>query len=90
MKRYFCTFILLYFFVFTGLYSQEEVLTWTFWLQFTDKNNSPYSIDRPGEFLSERAIQRRVKQNIPIIENDIPVNQVYIDSLRTYGLNKSE
>ncbi|MGW8123188.1 S8 family serine peptidase [Roseivirga echinicomitans] len=52
---------------------------------FTDKLNSPYSINTPSDFLSERAIARRVKQNIPIVENDLPVNQTYIDALQNLG-----
>jgi subtilisin family serine protease len=53
---------------------------------FTDKNNTEYSIDRPEEFLSERAIQRRLRQNIPIIEEDLPVNNSYTDSLESLGI----
>lgn len=56
-----------------------------FWIQFTDKNNSPYSINLPEEFLSERAILRRTNQNIPIQLNDIPVNKSYIDSVLNSG-----
>ena len=37
-----------------------------YWVQFTDKNDSPYSINNPEEYLSERAIQRRQDYNIAI------------------------
>ena len=47
----------------------------TYWVSFTDKNNTPYSIQKPEEFLSERSIARRVKQDIGIAEDDLPVNQ---------------
>lgn len=53
---------------------------------FTDKNNSGYSIEQPQAFLSTKAIQRRLKQNIPILENDLPVNASYLDSLKKMGL----
>ncbi|MDY6801633.1 MAG: S8 family serine peptidase [Bacteroidota bacterium] len=53
---------------------------------FTDKNNSEYSIEHPEEFLSTRAIDRRLKQNISIKENDLPVNRNYLDSLKKLGL----
>lgn len=56
-----------------------------YWVQFTDKNNSPYSIDRPEEFLSQRALDRRAKLNIAIDELDIPVNQAYIDAVAACG-----
>jgi len=60
-------------------YSQQDTLK--YWIQFTDKSNSTYSISSPQDFLSQKAIDRRSKRNIPIIENDIPVNQNYIDSV---------
>lgn len=52
-----------------------------FWIGFTDKNNSEYSLDNPGAYLSERAIERRIRQSIPIDSLDLPVNQNYIDSV---------
>ena len=48
---------------------------------FTDKDHSSYSIDRPEEFLSLRAIERRENQNIAITAEDLPVSQAYLDSL---------
>ncbi|MBR6175195.1 MAG: S8 family peptidase [Bacteroidales bacterium] len=42
-----------------------------------DKNNTPYSIDNPSEFLSQRAIDKRARFNIPITEQDLPVNPQY-------------
>lgn len=43
----------------------------------SDKNNSPYSIDNPSEFLSQRAIDKRIRFSIPITEQDLPVNPQY-------------
>lgn len=63
--------------------SQNDTIK--FWIKFTDKNNTPFSINLPEEFLSERAIKRRNIQNIPIQLNDIPVNQSYIDSVLNSG-----
>ena len=57
-----------------------------FWVAFSDKNNSDYSLNQPEEFLSERAIQRRIKQNILIDSLDLPVNQNYIDSVLSLGV----
>ncbi|MCH8319055.1 MAG: S8 family serine peptidase [Bacteroidetes bacterium] len=56
-------------------------------IYFTDKNNSPYSVNKPEEFLSQRAILRRQKQNILITNRDLPVNKVYADSLNSLGAN---
>lgn len=54
-------------------------------ISFTDKKNSPYSIDRPQEFLSQRAIDRRTQFNIPITEQDIPVNPQYLSVVSDFG-----
>lgn len=59
-----------------ALYAQNY-----YWIGFTNKNNTEYSLDNPAEYLSERSIQRRIKQNIPIDSLDLPVNQNYIDSV---------
>jgi subtilisin family serine protease len=51
-----------------------------------DKKESKYSINKPEEFLSKRAIDRRIRYKIPIDEKDIPVNQKYIIELKALGL----
>ncbi len=58
-----------------------------FWIGFTDKNGTAYSLDAPEDYLSQRAIERRASQNIPIDSLDLPVNQTYIDSVLTLGVN---
>lgn len=63
-----------------------------YWIVFTDKNNSPYSISNPSAYLSARAIYRRTKYGIPIKWNDLPPNPAYIDSVIAKGvilLNRS-
>ncbi len=82
--------ILILLFIFSGnlVFSQQRYA-----VSFTDKNNSSYSVSNPIQFLSQRAIDRRVKQNIPILIEDIPVNQSYIDSVVSQGallINKSK
>src|ERR1051325_4093516 len=49
-----------------------------YWIQFTDKNNTPFSIGNPSAFLSARSIQRRQNQNIPITVRDLPVDPNYV------------
>ena len=43
----------------------------------SDKNNSPYSINNPSAYLSQRAIDKRTRFNIPVTEQDLPVNPQY-------------
>src|SRR5680860_210509 len=57
-----------------------------YWVGFTDKNNTEYSLSAPGQFLSERAIQRRDKQNILIDSLDLPVNSNYISLVLDLGV----
>ncbi len=64
-----------------------------YWIQFTDKNSTPYSISEPSLYLSQKAIDRRNRQGISIVQNDLPVNSWYIDSVRGTGvriLNRSK
>ncbi|PKP31079.1 MAG: hypothetical protein CVT99_10495 [Bacteroidetes bacterium HGW-Bacteroidetes-16] len=57
-----------------------------YYVQFTDKNNSPYSINDPSQFLTQRAIDRRTKQGITIDEKDIPVNPQYLQGVAEIGV----
>ena len=52
----------------------------------TDKNHNEYSILNPQEFLSQKSIHRRLKHNIEIIENDLPLSTYYLDSLKKLGV----
>jgi subtilisin family serine protease len=59
----------------------------TYWIQFKDKNHSAFSLDQPQEFLSDKAIARRINQNIPYDSSDLPVSRYYVDSLLKLGLD---
>ena len=50
-----------------------------------DKVGSAYSVDKPQEFLSERALERRNRQQLPVDETDLPVSQVYVKELLGTG-----
>ncbi len=50
-----------------------------------DKTGSPYSISQPQQFLSQRSINRRMKQGIRIRETDLPVNPAYITQIKQTG-----
>ena len=62
-----------------GVFTQ--VAPQKYFVEFTDKYNSIYSTTRPREFLSQRAIDRRQRQGIAVVENDIPVNQNYVTAI---------
>lgn len=63
----------------------EQTAPQRYFIEFTDKNNNPFSLSNPGAFLSEKSIARRVNQNIALVENDLPVTPAYIDSIRKTG-----
>jgi hypothetical protein len=69
------------------LFSQQKLAPNIYMVKLTDKGYNSYSLSVPGNFLSARAIERRTKQNLPIEINDLPVSQLYIDSLTVAGFN---
>lgn len=57
----------------------------TYWVQFKDKAHTPYSLQAPEAFLSQQAIERRARQQIPIDSLDLPVDPAYIAQLTAAG-----
>lgn len=55
-------------------------------ISFTDKMGTAYSLDRPEEFLSSKALERRIWQQLPVDETDLPVSNAYLDALREKGM----
>ena len=72
MKRFS---LLILWFCIIGLASAQDATCYRIYL--SDKNNNPYSIDNPSEYLSQRAIDKRVRFNIPVTEQDLPINPQY-------------
>lgn len=56
-----------------------------YWVQFTDKDHTPYSLSAPQDYLSQRALDRRARQNIPVDSLDLPVDPAYIAQLLAAG-----
>ncbi|MDA3943891.1 MAG: S8 family peptidase [Bacteroidetes bacterium] len=81
--KYFTSFILLSLFSINILTAQ--VAPDKYWIQFIDKAGTPYTLDEPEAFLTERAIQRRVNQGIEFTENDLPVNPSYVEGVENAG-----
>ena len=67
------------------MFAQAQVATNIYWVQFKDKEGSPYSIDNPEAYLSPRALQRRANLNITIDEYDLPVNPQYLQAVADCG-----
>jgi len=75
----------LLFFAISTIYAQR-IAENTYWYYFTDKEENGYSVNQPLDFLSERSVERRAWQSIPVDETDLPVTQMYVDSLASLGL----
>lgn len=54
-------------------------------VKLTDKGNSVYTTSKPSDFLSAKSIERRLLQQIPVNESDLPVNPGYIKSIEASG-----
>lgn len=61
------------------------VTKYFFFVQFTDKANTPYSLENPSEFLSERALERRQYFHIICDSTDLPVNPNYAEQVKLHG-----
>lgn len=73
----------LLFFVFTfECFAQTK---YKYLVLLKDKDNSPYSVNSPLVYLSQKAIDRRFKQGITIKPSDLPPNPAYISSIQQTG-----
>jgi hypothetical protein len=64
----------------------KECPSFIYRVTLKDKQNSPYSLERPTRFLSRRSVERRRKQGLPLDTTDLPVTPKYvrqIESLKT-------
>lgn len=66
-----------------GASAQSNEGVYTF--QFSDKANTPYSLDNAEGFLSKRALERRERQDIQLDEKDLPVDPDYIQAVLAEG-----
>lgn len=56
-----------------------------YWVQFKDKGDTPYSVFRPQDFLSPRAVERRQRFGILVDSTDLPINPRYLEPIRVKG-----
>lgn len=70
-----------------GLAVNAQVTPTCYRISLSDKNNSPYSINNPSAYLSQRSLDKRARFNIPITEQDLPVNPQYIQQIKAVDTN---
>ena len=56
-----------------------------YWVKFADKAGTPYTIDNPSKYLSQRSLDRRQRLNITIDSIDLPVNPKYVEAVAKTG-----
>ena len=55
-------------------------------VQLSDTQGTEHTVDCPQTFLSERSIERRNRQQLPIEETDLPVSRTYLKGLTETGV----
>lgn len=85
MKKYIISTLLFLLFIYQDASTSNFVYKGKYVISLRDKNCSDFSILYPEKFLTPRSIKRRVKSNIPITIEDIPVCQYYKDSIVNMG-----
>lgn len=56
-----------------------------FRLVLKDKGTTGFTVNKPEEFLSQKSIERRVKQNLLVDESDLPISADYIKEIEKTG-----
>lgn len=63
-------------------------------IEFTNKGNNNFTLDKPEDFLSARTLNNRLSYNIELDSTDLPITEAYLDSIIATGavtiLNKSK
>lgn len=77
---------ILFLFVGFALFAQEQDSTYMFRLLLLDKGESGFSTQEPRRFLSEKAIDRRIRQGIDIDETDLPISSAYLSMISAAGV----
>ena len=78
-----CLFFILSFLVFSDLTAQSSFNT--YFVQFRNKANTPFSLANPSEYLSSKAIDRRIRTGVGFDSLDLPVNSNYIQQVLAIG-----
>jgi serine protease AprX len=71
--------------LFAATVAQAQYFPRKYFVPFTDKASTPFTIAQPDQFLSQRALQRRAAQNIAIDATDLPVDPAYVQQVAATG-----
>jgi hypothetical protein len=68
-----------------SILSAQQIADSVYWVYFKDKAGNGFSVDQPDRFLSERSLQRRAWQGLPVDETDLPVTGTYLQEVGALG-----
>jgi len=74
-----------FFFLFFACSSFTFAQQQTYFVAFKDKASNSFSITQPEQFLTAKALQRRLKCKVVIDEKDLPVSSAYITQIQSTG-----
>lgn len=80
MRKFFLLFLIV-----ASVVQAQAQNNYKYRISLTDKEGTGYSVDYPEEFLSERALERRERQQLPVDSTDLPVSWVYLEELMNVG-----
>lgn len=61
--------------------------TYKYRVSLTDKQATEYSLDKPEQYLSRKALDRRARQGLKVDSTDLPVCRTYVDAIRRQGVD---
>ena len=61
--------------------------TYKYRVSLTDKQATEYSLDKPEQYLSHKALDRRARQGLKVDSTDLPVCRTYVDAIRRQGVD---
>jgi len=73
------SYLLLFIFPLVSFSQNEEA-----WIYFADKPNAQFYLDNPLQMLTQRALDRRAVQSIPLNINDAPIEPLYINQVAAF------
>ena len=67
--------------------AQAEGSRGLYFVGFADKAGTPYTVDAPEAFLSQRALERREKVGMEVTELDLPISPAYEEAIVAEGVD---
>ena len=83
LSKYSCLFL----FVFIGNALLSATTHYYFYIQFANKNNTPYSLSNPSDYLSARAVARRTHLAAVYDSTDLPIQPNYLTQIENLGVH---